>query len=384
MKIINLSIIFSLLLLLVACGKNETLDEINSVIAAAKSDYAPDKRTVYFDVKAEQKGDAYILSGETSSLDAREAIVNTLKEKNISFTNKVTTLPDSTVGNQLWAVVDVSVCNIRSKPKHSAELATQELMGTKLRVLSRLNPDWYYVQTPNKYLGYLDAGAIVRMNATQINEWESKKKLLYLQPSGWIYEKPDVTSAIVSDVTAGTLLVDRNNVVSGLHEVALPSGRSGYVLAENILVTNPGEGRDLVNTAKRFLGVPYLWGGTSSKGFDCSGYTKTIYGLHGYLLPRDASQQVHAGELIDTDKTWKNLIPGDLLFFGNHREDGSERITHVAIYMGDGRIIHAAGRVKIESLNPNHSDFSQHRYDTFMKAKRMVTNGVANDGILAI
>lgn len=377
-------VVYGLLLCLYSCGEDSNIARINEVIADAKSTFAPDKRTVYFDLNVEKQGDAYVIKGETSSLEAREAILKTLREENIPVQNRITTLPDSTVGNQPWAVVDVSVCNIRSQPKHSGELATQELMGTTLRVLSRINADWYYVQTPNNYLGYLDAGAIIRMNNTQIKQWEEKDKLVYLQPTGWIYNAPDKKSDIVTDVTAGAILVDLKNDKGGFREVALPNGRQGYVHAENLLVVNAGEGRELVNTAKRFLGVPYLWGGTSGKGFDCSGYTKTIYGLHGFLLPRDASQQVHVGELVDTDKTWKNLIPGDLLFFGNYREDGSERITHVAMYMGNGRIIHAAGRVKVESLNPEHADFSQHRYDSFIKAKRMLTNGVANAGVKPI
>ena len=71
----------------------------------------------------------------------------------------------------------------------------------------------------------------------------------------------------------------------------------------------------LVTTAKTLMGVPYLWGGTSTKGMDCSGFTKTIYFLNGMVIPRDASQQVHTGRPTDEDRNFENLEKGDLLFF---------------------------------------------------------------------
>lgn len=362
------------IVLLFGCENSEQLDFTKTSIESIKKTFAPDRRTARFDIEVAKQGDRYTLSGQTTSIKARDILLQQLDSAGIKYQNKIITYPDSTVADQTWAVVPLSVCNIRSKPKHSGELATQELMGTVVRVLSKQG-EWYLVQTPNKYLGWLDHGGLVRMNDTQIKRWNNEPKRTYLRASGWIYESPDITSAVVSDIVAGGMVIDKNNTVGLFTEVELPDGRRGYLQNENSLVVNPGEPEGFVNTAKNFMGVPYLWGGTSSKGMDCSGFSKTIFALHGFLLPRDASQQVRVGKLIETDKTWKNLIPGDLLFFGSYRDDGSERITHVAIYMGNGKIIHAAGRVKIESLNPNDSDFAKNRYDTFIKAKRMVENG---------
>ena len=95
----------------------------------------------------------------------------------------------------------------------------------------------------------------------------------------------------------------------------------------------------------------YLWGGSSIKGVDCSGLAQRVYMDCGILLPRNASQQARSGEEVDISNGWDNLQPGDLLFFGRPREDGSTSIYHVAIYIGGGQIIHsAAGKVHTASF----------------------------------
>src|SRR5699024_4878699 len=99
----------------------------------------------------------------------------------------------------------------------------------------------------------------------------------------------------------------------------------------------------LVATAKTMTGAPYLWGGTSTKGMDCSGFTKTIFFMNGWVIPRDASQQVHAGESIDTSEGFDNLRPGDLLFFGRPATETSpQRVVHVGMWIGNNEFIHSS------------------------------------------
>ena len=132
---------------------------------------------------------------------------------------------------------------------------------------------------------------------------------------------------------------------------------------------------DIISTAKTFMGIPYLWGGTSPKAFDCSGFTKTVYFLNGVMLPRDASQQVYTGELVDTKNGFQNLKPGDLLFFGRKATDSTaEKITHVALYIGDTEFIHASGRVRINSLDKSRPNYSDYRFNQFVRAKRILTS----------
>jgi len=116
----------------------------------------------------------------------------------------------------------------------------------------------------------------------------------------------------------------------------------------NFETTAPTRGRDLsesiVNCAKEFLNVPYLWGGKSFFGIDCSGFTQIIYKIHGIKIPRDAYQQAEIGDALTFIEEAK---PGDLAFFDN--KDG--RIHHVGIILADQKIIHAHGKVRIDSLD---------------------------------
>ena len=106
------------------------------------------------------------------------------------------------------------------------------------------------------------------------------------------------------------------------------------------------------STARRMLGSPYFWGGTSTKMTDCSGLSKISYFSNGVILMRDAWQQALTGKKIAA-ADWRQARTGDLLFFGTR----SGRVTHVAIYLDNGKYIHCSGRVKINSVDPEADDY---------------------------
>ena len=168
---------------------------------------------------------------------------------------------------------------------------------------------------------------------------------LYSEPS---FKSELVTQALLSE---RLLVIDKkndwykvkqwDNYESWIHSFYLCSKQKN--IHDKSIKCNP---ENLLGTAKSFLNVPYLWGGKSKLGFDCSGLIQTVYKKLGVDLPRDSSGQIKSKNLIETK--YSNIQIGDLLFFSKNAI-----INHVAIYFGNGQIIHSSGNVKIEKLEKN-------------------------------
>jgi gamma-D-glutamyl-L-lysine dipeptidyl-peptidase len=362
------------------------MEKINSIIQTVKEKFARDKRTAMFNLEATGSESKIIIKGETNIDEAKLEFIKMMNAANIIFEDQIEMLPSNELGNNIYGVINLSVANIRSKPDHPAELATQAILGTPIKILKKGEDGYYLVQTPDNYIAWLDDDGFTFMPEDKWNEWKSSPKIIYLKEYGFSYLEPDIKSQTVSDLVAGNLLKIMGED-SDFYLVNYPDGRTAYVKKDESKLfddwysaLNPN-GDTILKTAYRFMGIPYLWGGTSTKGMDCSGFTKTVYYLNGIILQRDASQQVNTGELVDSKSGWQNLQAGDLLFFGKKANgDKKERITHVAIYIGDGDFIHAAGRVRINSLNPAKSYYSKYRDNSFIRAKRILTS-VGKNGI---
>lgn len=361
-------------------------DSVKQIIDDIQKKYAPDRRVALFNVEVGQGNDQQItLTGETDMSEAKEELMAQLEKKQIPFEESIKVLPDENLGEKIYGLVNLSVANIRSKPNHPAELATQALMGTPVKVL-KYDDGFYLIQTPDGYLSWVDNAGIVRISKDELNEWLSATRMMYLNEYGWAYSKEDVNSTKVTDLVMGDIFVKIEE--SGDYvKVKLPDGREAFVDKRfvinysNWLDTVEPTNEKIIGTAERLMGVPYLWGGTSSKGVDCSGFTKTVYFMNGIVLPRDASQQVHTGELVDTENGFDNLQPGDLLFFGRKAtEERKERITHVAIYIGNMEYIHSSGRVKINSFDKTKKNYNEYRMNSFIRAKRILTS-IGENGI---
>jgi gamma-D-glutamyl-L-lysine dipeptidyl-peptidase len=283
---------------------------------------------------------------------------------------------ESPLGGKTFGVVSVSVGNIRSTPTDLAELASQVLLGTPLKILKKAGR-WYNVQTPDDYRGWMDDGFVL-MDKEQFDEWTGKKKVIVTTEFGFTFRSEEKKEGVVSDVVIGSLLALKGITVAN-YEVEYPDGRVGFVPKESAepydtwvkLANATPEG--VVVTAQRFMGIPYLWGGTSAKGFDCSGFTKTVFFLNGLLLPRDASQQAQVGEPVKAGEDFENLKTGDLLFFGKKQPAGKKaKVKHVGLYLGNKKFINASGDVRVNSLNPTDTEYAKHRRETFLGARRII------------
>ncbi len=289
---------------------------------------------------------------------------------------------DNDSGSVGWGIVYNSVVALRSEPRHAAEMVTQALLGTPVKVIKQRG-DWRKVQLPDQYVGWVD-GSLQPVSRERLDDYLALPKIIVTASHATAFEKPEHRSLPVSDLVAGNILEVRS-LAGTFYRVHYPDGREAFVLKADALPVDEWltrielTGESIVKYALKLLGVPYLWGGTSTKGLDCSGLTKQVYLMHGIVLPRDASQQVMQGELVDTGDDFSNARPGDLLFFVSRADDEHpvERVTHVAIYLGDKRFIHASDHVRIGSFDhadPLYDAFNANRYSL---AKRFIRDGEA-------
>lgn len=300
------------------------------------------------------------------------------------------------------AVTGLSENMMRLNPDYESPLETQALMGTIVEIIGE-ESYWRQVVTPEPYTAWCTNLGLVEMTAEQINEYKAAPKYICTVQHSGVYETPSVKSRRLSDLSMGNLLrivykegkKVKPSVKKKWAEVMLPDGRKGWTPAADLKPFAEWAGKqkltaeNIVSTAMQFEGTPYLWGGASSKGLDCSGLVRLTFMMNGHLLPRNASQQVnHGREIImecdhsvtpDSDKLYqemlkrtKNLQPGDLVFFGSPETFWSkEKITHVGIYIGNGRIIHASHKVRVNSLIPGEKDYYENSH-RLLKARRFI------------
>lgn len=287
----------------------------------------------------------------------------------------LTILPLSATAQDLpqgkMAIVDLSANMIREVPDYAGELGDQALMGTVVEILGR-DGYWVRIRTPEPYVGWVNEMGLAPKSREEIDLWLSSPRYICTALLTHIYEEPSLESAFISDLVLGDILLkvlkDNGKPLGkkGFLAVETPSGKRGYVRESELLdfetwaderlqaqENDPGRFRtDLVRTAECFNGVPYMWGGTSTKNVDCSGLTRTVFFANGILIPRNASQQIRTGEDLpvpcgDNLADYSGLMPGDLIFWGRKATgDKPEKATHVGICIGDGRFIHSSQVVR--------------------------------------
>jgi len=340
----------------------------------------PDKRVAILELEIKDTlQPVVVVSGVTDLPDAKQQIIRFLNDKKISFIDSIQLLPDSSLGDKIWALATLSVSNLRAMPGDASELVSQTMMGTPLKVLEYKNR-WYRVQTPELYIGWMDAAGLQTFSAKEMEEWKNSKRYLFNRITGIVYDSPGKKGGVVSDVVLGDLFEVEGSVRRFL-KIKIPDGRTGYVRKSDCISfdewsNSEPDVQSIFSVAREMMGFPYLWGGTSGKGIDCSGFVKLVFYSQGIILSRDASQQAKYGESIDLASR-NNLQPGDLLFFGRT----AQRITHVGIYLGNGDFIHSSGRVHISSIDPADPKYAPDRNNV---AARRILNSLNTEGIVRV
>jgi cell wall-associated NlpC family hydrolase len=280
-------------------------------------------------------------------------------------------------------VVSVSAAAIFRNPAHSAEMVNQALLGTPVKVLKKKDT-WFYVQSPDGYFGWIDE-MLVPMSKERYMQWMKMEKIIITADNALTRSGPRASADVVSDVVAGDILALKNETATH-YKVEYPDARNAFLLkskAERLkqwLQKTNDTPQSIIATAKRFYGLPYLWGGASPKALDCSGFVKLVYFLNGVQLPRDADEQAKVGKPVAMNRGMTNTRPGDLLFFGKKAmKGGIERCTHVGISLGGNKFIQESGDVHISSLDPADVEYCQRRARSLIKVKRII-GGAAAEG----
>jgi cell wall-associated NlpC family hydrolase len=236
------------------------------------------------------------------------------------------------------AVVVKPVANMYSAPSQDADVVSQAICGASV-VLVEEQPAWAKVRTADDYTGWMLLAALRRYDAAD-HAYASTGTVAQVENLfANVYREPNVTKhqPVLTLPFAARLEVvaEPENGGGRWMEVRLPDGSSAWIQRGDVnLNPRPLSIKETIELAKRFLGLTYLWGGTSSFGFDCSGFTQMLVGRRGIVMPRDADMQAAWAGVVPVKRD--KLHVGDLLFFG----ESPQKITHTGMFIGHGKFIH--------------------------------------------
>jgi len=262
-----------------------------------------------------------------------------------------------------YAACQVSIAPLRAQPSDKSEMVSQLLFGETVEIQDSKDTWKYVVCAWDGYTGWVDGKQLKRLSPQEFEQYRTNQSLNLSLVEGLM------AADYFIPVTLGAVLPQYDGLRCQLGEQSFQF--SGPVV-------NPGQQRTdsawIVKIARRYLHAPYLWGGRSPFGIDCSGLTQMVYKTAGIRLLRDAQQQVSQGVSIDF---MEECQAGDLAFFDN----GKGHITHVGIILPECHIIHASGQVRIDKLD-HFGIFNRelNRYSHQLRiVKRLLPNEPAAD-----
>jgi len=296
------------------------MDKIERAVDDIRRKWVPDGRLGVFEISLLPKG----VAGVTSSRDARDALRRLAGEAGL--VEQIELIPNGVVAPA--AIVTAALAPLLAEPRVAAPRVSEGLHGEVLDVLER-REEWLRVRAPDGYVAWINGGYVATGPTDWAEDWTARATARSLSAD-------ILTTEGRRRLPTGARLALRRGVVE------LADGQRGAVAAGNVRREQElrVEARHLALpelAQKWYAGAPYLWGGRTEWGIDCSGLVQAVYGARGIALPRDSDQQFVQGNEIAMSATGEGYEAGDLLFFA---ERG--RVSHVALWAGAGRIVHAA------------------------------------------
>lgn len=347
------------------------MNTLTRLIEEVRHAFVPDVRSGVFDVATAEEGGAIVLQGRTTHPEAMERLVERIRRRfpRRALVDRVTRLPDVALGPTTSAVVRAAVAPVYAEPRLPAPQISQVVLGMRVDVLSR-DREWVNIRGEDGYIGWVHEGYLLFGEREWARAWERSEGGEPVVSLG--AELVDEDGRALMRLPWSARLLRR----SGAY--LLPDGRAGQVGSGEVVDVDrlsdrfPPRAESIARTARRWVGAPYLWGGITHLGVDCSGFAQAVMWMHGIALPRDSDLQARIGSPVEFDDALSQLRAGDLLFFA----EPGERITHVAISGGEGAILHSAlgnGGVAPNDLK-GELPFEQHLRAILVQAQRLLAD----------
>jgi gamma-D-glutamyl-L-lysine dipeptidyl-peptidase len=341
-----------------------------NTIEQVRKDLGLDRRSSVFEVHAVVRAQAVTVLGHATEDSAVEEVLRRLRSLDDvqEVIDEVVRLPGLLNDAHQHALVRAAVAPMYDDPRVPAPQITQVVLGGRVDLLFRQGV-WWRVRAEDGYIGWIHAGYLMPGSKEWTHSWERATGGTPVVSLGSELLSGD--GDVIARLPWGARLFRTSPDV-----FRLADGRTGRIGGGEVVAVDrlfdrfPPLGDSVTRTAVRWLGAPYLWGGVTMGGVDCSGLTQAVLWMHGVGLPRDSDLQARVGVKVETPANFSALRSGDLLYFS----EAPDRISHVAISLGGSRIVHSAltnGQVATNDLL-GESAFEQRLRSVFTSARRLL------------